>query len=410
MQEIFVPALGMASTEVALSEWLVEPGARVTAGQAVASIETDKSELDVESPADGTLGRHRYAAGDMVPNGATIAVVLAEGETEDEPDAAPAAVPEPSTDAPQAASESGARISGEDVSAEPAPHVVSESGGAPDATSSIGTPPPPAARERTPDGELVPHGLSPRERSAAGAERTAPESDAAPEVAESGTRAAEVARVERDDASVAEDRYRRAVAAAVTQSWSEIPHFAVTAELEVSQLEALLRSVRSIEPRATFTDLILKAYALSLVSRLGTTDIDLALAVATARGVAMPVIEDVAKASLIDLAHRRAAAVERARDGRSVPADSKVPHSALSNLGGYGVLQFTGIIPVGQTSLLTIGAAADRPVVREGELVAGRTMHATLNVDHREWDGQHAGEVLQRLTALAAEPGLLRVL
>ncbi len=380
MEEIFAPALGMASTEVVLSEWLVAEGEAVVEGQIIAMIETDKSELELAAPRSGTIGRLRYQAGDAVPNGATIATIL----DADESEASPAVGTAP--DAATTPVRPTAPVAGEPF---PAADAFPAGRGA-------------GARERDDAGDLLPHTLSPRERSGLGSVGAAAASVAAAPEAPPSTTPEPVP-------GAVPDKHRRAVAAAVTRSWAEIPHFAATAQLDVAPLEALLRSARAVAPGITFTDLIVKAYALSLVGRLGVSTINLSLAVATDAGVAMPVLENVAEVSLLDLSKKRAAAVQRAREGKSAPEDLLPGHSAVSNLGGYGVEHFTGIIPVGQTSLLTIGAAADRPVVRDGQLVAGRTMYATLNVDHREWDGQHVGEVLQRLAALSADPAAIRV-
>jgi pyruvate/2-oxoglutarate dehydrogenase complex dihydrolipoamide acyltransferase (E2) component len=82
MEEIFVPALGMAMDSVVLLEWTKQPGDQVNAGEPIAVVETDKTTLDITSETSGTLGRHRYQANDEVPAGNTISVVLAPGEVE----------------------------------------------------------------------------------------------------------------------------------------------------------------------------------------------------------------------------------------------------------------------------------------------------------------------------------------
>lgn len=366
MQEIFVPALGMASTEVHLTEWLKQPGDTIADDDAIALIETDKAELEVRSPGAGILGRHRYEAGTDVPNGATIATLLGIEETED---AAPAA-------AAGAASAPGSS----------APPVGS-------APQEVGL-----GRRRDPvTGELEPHVQSPRQRSGIA---LAP---ATVELAVAARTAPSIS--PRQDAAT--DRYRIAVAAAVTRSWNEIPHFVVTRDLRIERLQEVLRGFRIINQEVTFTDVLLKAYALSLIERMGTTDIVLGLAVATPRGVAIPVLTNVAVSSVLAIAKARHAAITRALDSRHSPDDAIIPHSTLSNLGAFGVDSFTAIIPLGQTSILSVGAGAKRPVVVEGVLTVGTTMNVTLNVDHREWDGQHAATVLQKLAAIAAEPSLL---
>jgi pyruvate dehydrogenase E2 component (dihydrolipoamide acetyltransferase) len=196
----------------------------------------------------------------------------------------------------------------------------------------------------------------------------------------------------------------------VSRSWAEIPHFVVNREIRAEELQAVLRSFRALSSGVTFTDVLLKTFALSLIERFDSTAIHLGLAVATPRGVAIPVLESVATSDLLSIAKARREAVERAIAGRMTAADAVVPHSSVSNLGSYGVDSFTGIVPFGQTSLLTVGAAALRPVVENGSLAVGSTLTLSLNVDHRAWDGQHAAETLARFAAIAAEPRLLLAL
>jgi pyruvate dehydrogenase E2 component (dihydrolipoamide acetyltransferase) len=122
------------------------------------------------------------------------------------------------------------------------------------------------------------------------------------------------------------------------------------------------------------------------------------------------VLRSVATSDVLAIARARRAAVDRALGARMSADDQVTPHSTLSNLGSYGVDSFTGIVPFGQTSILTVGTAAQRPVVADGALAVGTTMHLTLNVDHREWDGQHAADALRRFAAIATEPTILLAL
>jgi pyruvate dehydrogenase E2 component (dihydrolipoamide acetyltransferase) len=347
MHAIQLPALGMAPGDVYLTQWVKEAGETVDEGDVIALVETDKSEVDLVAPAPGVLGAHLVPAGASAPAGATIAWVLESGEAD------------PVGGATALASE-----------------VIAEQAAA------LG-PTPGGTRQRDArTGELVPHTRSPRSRAS-----SAPTADTVV------------------PASI--DRHRAAVARAVAQSWAEIPHFAVSRELRVERLQDVHRSFRAIDATVTLTDVLLKAYALALVERFETTEIDLGLAVATDRGVAIPVLRDVARAGVLRIARARRAAAERARAGRSDPDDAVAPHGTVSNLGAYGVDSFTGIVPLGQTSILTVGAAAPRPVVEDGGLAVGVTMSVTLNVDHREWDGQHAAEALRRLAGIIAEPAVL---
>ncbi|WP_167132630.1 2-oxo acid dehydrogenase subunit E2 [Paramicrobacterium chengjingii] len=396
MHEIYVPSLGMASEGVYLAEWNKSPGSNVKAGETVAHIETDKAELTVEAPVEGVLGRHRFEAESEVPNGATIAVVLGDGEieTDDTDDstgdaepavAAPASTSPASDDVPVTFSDAGAALVRAD-------------------------------RRRDPDtGELEPYELSPRTRAnqsrATTTQRDAPakpnpSSESSVVRGEPSNPRAHVA-PSRPGKESAQERHRAAVATAVTRSWAEIPHFAVVREMRAEHLVDVQDSFRALDRNVTLTDVIVKAFALALTTQFESDEIDVGLAVATPRGVAIPVLRDVARRDVLGIASSRALAVNRALDGAMNDDDAAIPQSTISNLGAYGVDSFTGIVPVGQTSILTIGAATLRPVIEKGALAVGKSMTATLNVDHRVWDGQHAAELLRTFADVSAQPLLL---
>jgi pyruvate dehydrogenase E2 component (dihydrolipoamide acetyltransferase) len=145
---------------------------------------------------------------------------------------------------------------------------------------------------------------------------------------------------------------------------------------------------------ATVTDLLLRALALAVTAEADTAG-DLGLAVATPDGVVIPVVAGVPGLGPAALVAARAAAVARAREGQLSPRDLAAgPVASLSNLGGRGVDSFTGIIPAGQKLLLTTGTIADRPVAVDGLVTVRPSFAATLNVDHRHFDGDNAAMIL----------------
>jgi pyruvate dehydrogenase E2 component (dihydrolipoamide acetyltransferase) len=336
MAEIAIPSIGIAMTEALLVKWLKQPGDEVAAAEAVAEIETDKATMDLESPIAGRLGPHLVEPGAIVPVGAVVVEVVADGE---------AATPSAPTE-----------------SAAPGPEST-ESRTPPSAASVFG----PGALEGR-----RPHTRSPRARRL-GAQPEAPSEPQA-------------------------ERFRELIAAKVSQSWREIPHFAVTREVDAEPMLQTLAALRAseIEPEPTFTDLLLRALATGLDTAGRRAGGAVGLAVATERGVVIPVVGNVLGLDASGLARERAAAVERARSGRLGPADlESTPLSTLSNLGAMGVDHFTGVIALGQTSLLTVGRAVPR-VVADGDrtLSVRTTFHATLNVDHRTIDGADAARLL----------------
>jgi pyruvate dehydrogenase E2 component (dihydrolipoamide acetyltransferase) len=339
VREVTIPSVGMAMTEAVLNAWLKDPGERVAAGEAIAEIETDKSALDVESPGDGVLGRHLVSAGASVPVGHVIVRVLEPGEIEPRDSDGPHAPAETAADAAAAVAAPDARD--ETVRAGPA--------------------------------DRVPHSLSPRKR------RELREQAEAQAQAASGRRG---------------PRFRAAIAEHVCESWRTIPHFAVVRRIDAVSVHTSLATMRGDGLPATPTDLLLRALALAVTAEADTAG-DIGLAVATPDGVVIAVVGGVPDLGPPALVAARAAAVARAREGKLSARDLAAgPVASLSNLGGYGVDSFTGIIPAGQKLLLTTGTIADQPVVVDGLVTVRPSFAATLNVDHRHFDGDHAARIL----------------
>ncbi|HET6171186.1 MAG TPA: dihydrolipoamide acetyltransferase family protein [Gaiellales bacterium] len=379
MNDVVMPEIGVSMDEGVLSRWLKQPGEPVAEGEPIAEIETDKAAVELESPSDGVLGRHHVEEGATALVGALLVRVLAPGEIEGDAAAPPAAAPAP---APSAAA--------------PAPAVAPSPGG--DAAS-LGASP---AGGR-------PHRLTPRARRLArehgipygavgGSGRAG---DVLALVAAGGPGLGAAAS---GNGAPAGGSFRELIARKVTEAWQTIPHFAVTREIDAEELLAFASWSKREGLPVTVTDLLLVA----LARAVATADVPspaLGLAVATDRGVLIPVIRDVAGLGLAGLAAERAQAIERARSGRLSAADlGAPPASTLSNLGAFGVDQFTGVIAAGQPTLLTVGRIRDRVVVRGRALEARPTLFATLNVDHRALDGSDAAKLLDRFATAVERP------
>ncbi len=335
MREVTIPSVGMAMTEAVLIAWLKSPGDSVATGEAIAEIETDKSSLDLESPSDGVLGRHLVSAGLSVPVGQVIVRVLEPGEIEPQ-----------DNDAAHAAAEAAAG------GGRAAPGARAET-------------------VRTGPQDRVPHSLSPRKRR---------------ELREQADAQAQTAAGRRGP------RFRAAIAEHVSESWRTIPHFAVVRQIDARSVHTSLGMMRGNGLPATVTDLLLRALALAVEAENAG---DIGLAVATPEGVVIPVVAGVVGLGPAALVAARAAAIARAREGRLSATDLAAgPVASLSNLGGHGVDSFTGIIPAGQKLLLTTGTIADRPVAVDGLVTVRPSFAATLNVDHRHFDGDNAATIL----------------
>ncbi|MDP9255495.1 MAG: 2-oxo acid dehydrogenase subunit E2, partial [Actinomycetota bacterium] len=221
-------------------------------------------------------------------------------------------------------------------------------------------------------------------------------------VAAGGAPVAAPARI--GNGATAQRGYRELIARKVTEAWQTIPHFAVTREIDASELLAFAAWSKREGLPVTVTDLLLIALARAVATPEDPAPA-IGLAVATERGVLIPVIREVTELGLAGLAAERASAIERARSGRLAASDlAGAPVSTLSNLGSFGVDQFTGVIAAGQATLLTVGRIRDRVVVRGRALEARPTLFATLNVDHRALDGSDAAKLLDRFATAVERP------
>lgn len=351
-----MPSIGVAMTEGTLTRWLRQAGEEVAAGDLVAEIETDKASVQVESPAAGRLGPHLHPEGAIVPVDEVLVRIL-EPDDDDEVVAVPGADAGP----PAAAA---ARSAASD----------------------------PRSPERSADGRR-PHRLTPRAR------RIAREHGIPYDAIRKGGRARDVlAYIERSAAperSAPTESFRGLIADKVSEAWRTIPHFSVTREVSAEAMVSLLERVRRSGVEASLTDFMLRALALALAGTLDEAS-SIGLAVATERGVVVPVIRDVLRLDAERLASERRLAIERARSGRLNGSDlSSPPSSTLSNLGAFGVDQFTGIIATGQATLLTVGRVRDRAVADARSIAIRKTFFATLNIDHRALDGADGGRILE---------------
>lgn len=367
MHEVTIPSVGMAMTEAVLSSWLKRPGDTVAAGDTLAEIETDKSTLDIESPADGILGHFLVETGATVPVGAVIVRVLQDGDTEQagsDPTSTPAAV-------------------------EPVAQPASA-----DAAEPSAAPPTAAARTSAMPGERTPHTLSPRRRHQLRERAAAEGTSATPPAAPAQPAAMDRSAPHQAGLTTTGGKYRAAIAELVSESWRTIPHFAVNRDMQATHAQQALATLRAAGLRATVTDVLLRAFAVALREN-GSPTGDLGLAVATADGVLLPVVAGIPALDPAALVTARTAAVARAKNGNLTTNDrTSRPIASLSNLGSLGVDSFTGVIPLGQQLLLTVGRITQRPVFADGRVTGLPSFMATLNVDHRAFDGADAARIL----------------
>ena len=202
-------------------------------------------------------------------------------------------------------------------------------------------------------------------------------------------------------------RMRKAIARRLTESKSTVPHFYLVADCRVDKLLALRAEANATAPvKLSVNDFVLKAAAAAFVdvpeanatwgeeavTRYST--VDMSVAVAIDGGLVTPVLRSVEKATLTEIARNVADHAERARAGQLRQHELEGGSFSVSNLGMYGVTEFSAIINPPQSAILAVGRATQQPVVDDGALAVGTVMTVTLSADHRVLDGALAAQWL----------------
>jgi len=373
--KVVMPKLGQAMTEGVVMQWHRKDGERIAAGNLLVTVETDKATYDLEATASGTL-HVVVQEGEEVPIHTVIAEIgdaPAQAGTASAPPAAEPVVQ------PQKASRPG-RV----LASPKAKRLAAERG------IDLSTLTPSSA-----DGVI----------SAADVERAA-------ESAVASRRSAAAAHI----ASLRTERERRpltgirkAAARRVQAAWQTIPHIVQMVDVDASGLQAVRERLRTDISELTLNDLILSAAArvlAGLPDLNGTVEneelilydgVDIGFAVDSPRGLLVPVIRGADGLSITQLVRERQRLVEAARGGQLQSADMGQASLTVSNLGMFGIRAGTPVINLGEPILVFVGAVEERPVVRNGQIVARPMLTLSIAYDHRIADGVAASRLSQGL-------------
>jgi pyruvate dehydrogenase E2 component (dihydrolipoamide acetyltransferase) len=428
MPDVFMPRLSDTMEEGVLSQWVKHEGDQVSKGDVLAVIETDKAAMDMEAYDEGVLTKILVAEGASVPIGTPIAVI---GEAVTET-AAPSPVPAPDQTERAVVPPPPA----------PAPPAVASPAGRRPASPLARK----LARERGIDLATVP-GSGPggrivradieqaaRQRGAAalpqpapatGPERPAPGTPpAAPPTFTAVTpQPALAAATPLAPAADAEEipltTVRRLTAQRLAASAREAPHFYLTVVAAADQLLAFRAQANGrdgADVKITVTDLLTRACATALTAHpevnaswdetriLRHRQVNIGVAVAIDDGLIVPVIRDADRKTLTEIAREAHDLTARARARRLTPDELAGGTFTISNLGMYGIRQFTAVINPRQAAILAVGEAVRQPVVRGDQVIIATTMTLTLSIDHRAVDGATAAGFLTRLKELIEQP------
>ena len=390
---ILMPEIAANATSAVIKQWSKQEGESVRAGECLAEIETDKALIEFDADEAGVLGKILADAGKDIEVGTPIAVLFAEGETNVDIAAvlAAAGVEKPATHA----------------AAEPAPVVAAAV--ATTATASGRLFASPLARRLARDRGIDLHGVKgsgPHGRivkcdiDAIGVAVAV--TARAPVAAAAVAPAAGAAYVE-----VAHSGMRKTIARRLSESKATIPHFYLSAACRMDKLMALRAEINASSPRKiSINDFIIKAAAAALKAspqmNVSWTDsalrqyaaADISVAVSTDGGLITPVVRAADSKSLSAISAEVADLATRARASQLTPDEYQGGSFTISNLGMFGVQEFSAIINPPQAAILAVGTTSQQAVVTEGVLAVASVMTVTLSVDHRAIDGAVAAQWL----------------
>lgn len=389
---VVMPALELTQETGKLVAWRKKEGENVAKGEVLLEVETDKAVVEIESPGDGLLAGVKAVGGDVVPVGATIAWLVAPGETP------------PTEVAPRASAR-------ETTSASAPLHQAPPNTAALPAASEAKISPK-ARRLAKEHGVNLDHVRG----SGPGGEILASDVLAAKEsVTPAASPSSPVGSAE------ALSSVARLMAERTTQSWTTVPHFFVVREVDATALNRARGKLRDeIEQshgvKLSHTDLLvaLVARVLAKHPRVNSSwasggihphaDVNIGVAIAVDDGVVAAVIPKADKSGLADIAVQRRDLAKRVKEGHARPTDIAGATFTISNLGMYSVDAFTAIISPPQAAILAVGRIADRVVAVEGRPAVSPMMTLTLSSDHRVLDGARAALFLNDLVEAILQP------
>ena len=452
---ILMPALSPTMEKGNLAKWLKKEGDKVKSGDVIAEIETDKATMEVEAVDEGTIAKILVPEGTQdVPVNDVIAVMAGDGEdvraasaasqqqkTETKADAKPEPRPQPKSEAKEAKAEAPKQDA---PPAKPAPQApasapVGAQGNGDDRIFSS-----PLARRLAkeagielgridgsgPHGRIIARDVE-QAKSGKGPKPPAATPAGAPAIAASMSDKQILALFEPGSYEVVpHDGMRRTIAQRLTASVQTVPHFYLTIDCDIGKLLAAREEINSAAPKdkekkpvykLSVNDFVIKALAIAL-QRIPNCNVswtesgmvkhkysDVGVAVAMPGGLITPIIRKAETKSLSAISAEMKDFATRARARKLKPDEYQGGTTAVSNLGMYGIKDFTAVINPPHATILAVGTSEERAVVRNGKIEAAHIMSVTLSCDHRAVDGALGAELIGAFKMLIENPVMMMV-
>jgi len=442
--KVTMEALSPTMEEGRLVKWTKNEGDQVKAGDVLAEVETDKAVMELVARGDGVLRKRLANEGDASPIGTLLAVIAAPDENIDSI-VGSAAPPAPAQSAPPAQAQPPAQSPGEASAAPPQKAAATPSVASPAPAQPRPAPPRPPAAPAAPRGNGSTQPGAPstpggRQRSSPLARRLASEKgiqlgavhgtgpggrivkrdiENAKATGGSGrSAAAERLATEGDFKDIPLTQIRKTIARRLSESNGPVPTFFLTAEYDATRAAELRTQLVEMgdQYKVSFNDIVIKGVALALaehpeVNAHWLTDkirhfnrIHVAMAVAVEDGLITPVLFDADRLTLWEISEKARELAKKARERKLTPEEYTGGTFTVSNLGMFGIDQFTAIINPPEVGILAIGGVEEKPVVIDGSLEVRQRMRVTMSCDHRVVDGATGAKFLQTVRRYIENP------
>jgi pyruvate dehydrogenase E2 component (dihydrolipoamide acetyltransferase) len=417
--KVIMPKLSPTMEEGQIARWLKKEGDKVSMGEPLAEIDTDKATMEMQALSNGVLRKILINEGESAPLGQLIAVIgepdedissvvneAAEKPTAPTPAPAPAAAPAPSSQ-PAAADANGhsrqapaPSQSGRMIVSPLAARMAAEAGL--DLRTLHGS---------GPGGRIIKRDIE----AALSETKTVAQFPRAVEPQRFQPSVVASASPYRDEAA---SEIRRTIAKRLVTSIGPVPHFFLTTEIEMDRAVEMRRGINALDPdlKISINDIIIKVVASALIQHPAVNasfqdkfiryyeHADIGVAVAIEDGLITPVIRSADQKSLSQIAGEVRELAERARSRKLKPEEYTGATFSVSNLGMFGIDEFTAVINPPEGGILAIGAATAKPVVRDNEIVIRQVMRVTMSCDHRVIDGATGAKFLQTVKKILENP------
>jgi len=435
--KVIMPKLSPTMEEGQIARWLKKEGDKVAMGEPLAEIDTDKATMEMQALANGVLRKIIIGEGQSAPLGQTIAIVgTADEDISSLLSEAPAAAPAPAQQAPTSQPEPPPPAPAE----QPAPPQA-QAAAAGSATNGRQTATAAASASSAPSGRLIVSPLAARMAAESGLDlrsvqgsgpngriikkdieaalsqpKAAPAPQRYPRPVEPGHRAPVAApSAYRDEPAT---QIRQTIAKRLVTSLGPVPHFFLTTEIEMDRAAEMRKGINALDPdlKISVNDIIIKVTAAALMQHPEVNasfqekfvryyeHADIGVAVAIEDGLITPVVRAADQKSLSQIAAEVRELAERARAKHLKPEEYTGATFSISNLGMFGIDEFTAVINPPEGAILAIGAMSPKPVVRDNEIVIRQIMRVTMSCDHRVIDGATGAKFLQTFKKILENP------